>query len=147
MVVFILDEQRYGLPLSAVARAIRAVEVTPLPKAPDIVLGVVSVAGQVIPVFNIRKRFRLLEREVGLNDQLIIARTSRRAVALLVDSVTGVMNLSRREIVSPEDIVPRTQYIEGVVKLEHGLVLIHDLDKFLSLDEERHLDRALNDHG
>ncbi len=58
-VVFTLDEQRYVLHLSAVKRIIRVVEITPLPKAPDIVLDVVNVEGQIIPVVNIRKRFRL----------------------------------------------------------------------------------------
>ncbi|MBF8302857.1 MAG: cheW40H-4 [Candidatus Dadabacteria bacterium] len=57
LVVLTLDEQRYALHLSAVERIVRVVEVTPLPKAPEIVLGVVNVQGQIIPVINIRKRF------------------------------------------------------------------------------------------
>ena len=54
LVVFVLNDQRYGLPLSAVDRIVRIVEVTLLPKAPDIVLGVVNVQGQVIPVIGHR---------------------------------------------------------------------------------------------
>jgi chemotaxis signal transduction protein len=59
LVVFTLDEQRYALHLDAVKRIVRAVEVTPLPKAPQIVLGVVNVQGKVIPVMNLRSRFSL----------------------------------------------------------------------------------------
>ena len=141
--VFTLGDQRYALPLSAVERVVRVVEVTPLPQAPDIVLGVVNVQGRVIPVVNPRRRFRLPERDIALTDQLVIAHTTRRPVALVVDAVTGVLEYSGREAVGARDIVPGMEYVEGVVKLEDGLVLIHDLDRFLSLDEATALDRAI----
>lgn len=143
LVVFALDEQRYALHLSAVERVVRAVEVTPLPKAPDIVCGIVNVQGRVIPVFNVRKRFRLPERGIAITDQLIVVRARRQPVALAADAVSGVLEYSERLAVSAEDILPSAEYLEGVVKLEDGLVLIHDLDRFLSLDEETVLERAL----
>jgi purine-binding chemotaxis protein CheW len=141
--VFTLGDQRYALPLSTVERVVRVVEVTPLPQAPDIVLGVVNVQGRVIPVVNPRRRFRLPERDIALTDQLVIAHTTRRPVALVVDAVTGVLEYSGREAVGARDIVPGMEYVEGVVKLADGLVLIHDLDRFLSLDEATALDRAI----
>lgn len=143
LVVFTLNDRRYGLPLSAVQRIVRVVEVTSLPKAPEIVLGVVNVQGQVIPVINVRRRFGLPEREIALTDQMVIARTARRPVALVVDSVTGVLEYSERETVGAQDVLPDLSYVQGVVKLDDGLILIHDLDTFLSLEEEAHLDRAL----
>jgi purine-binding chemotaxis protein CheW len=144
-VVFALDEQRYALDLSDVETTVRAVEVTPLPKAPEIVLGVVNVQGRIVPVVNIRKRFRLPEREIELSDRLIIAHTRRRAVALMVDSVSGVIEHSEQEVVAASEILPDLEYAEGVVKLKDGMVLIHDLDSFLSLDEEKTLDDAMQE--
>ena len=143
VVVFHLDDRRYGLPLSAVERVVRMVDVTPLPQAPDIVLGVINVQGQVIPVVSARRRFRLPERNLALSDQLVIARTARRTVALAADAVSGVLEYSPAEAVGVRDIVPGIGYIEGVVKLPDGLVLIHHLDRFLSLDEEQALDGAI----
>lgn len=143
LVVFLLDEQRYALHLSVVERVVRAVEVTPLPKAPAIVLGVMNVQGRIIPVVNLRRRFRLPERDIGLGDQLIIAHTAKRPVALTADAVTSVVEISEQEIVSRETILPGLGYVTGAVKLDDGLVLIHDLDTFLSLDEEKALDEAL----
>jgi len=141
-VVFTLDEHRYALPLSVVERIVRVVEVTPLPKAPEIVLGIVNVEGQVLPVVNVRKRFRLTERETDLGDQLIIAHTAKRTVALIVDGV-GVAECRDQEVFPVEQILPAMEYVDGVAKLKDGLVLIHDLDKFLSLEEEEALDVAL----
>lgn len=143
LVVLVLDDQRYALPLPAVDRVVRMVAITPLPKAPDIVLGVVNVQGRVIPVFNMRRRFCLPEREIALSDQLVVARTMRRPVALVADAVPDVIAYPAQSLVSPEEVLPSIEYVEGVIKLADGLIFIHDLDKFLSPDEESFLGRAL----
>jgi purine-binding chemotaxis protein CheW len=143
LVVFTLDGQ-YALHLRNVERVVRAAEVTPLPRTPNIVLGVINAQGSILPVVNVRRRFRLMEREVEPTDRLIIAKTSRRRVALLVDSVTGVIERAQDDVVPADAIVPGTEYIEGVTHLDENILLIHDLDSFLSLDEERALDDALN---
>ncbi|MGA7930243.1 MAG: chemotaxis protein CheW [Candidatus Sulfotelmatobacter sp.] len=143
LVVFTLDGQ-YALHLRNVERVVRAVEVTPLPRSPNIVLGVINAQGNILPVVNVRRRFRLMEREMEPTDRLIIAKTALRRVALLVDSVTGVIERSKDDVVPADAIVPRTEYLEGVTNLDENILLIHDLDTFLSLDEERVLDDALN---
>lgn len=144
-VTFLLDGQRYALALAAVQRILLAVEITPLPGAPSIVLGVVDMAGRIIPVLNLRRRLGLQEREVGPDDQLLIAQTSRRAVALVVDEARDVIGCASAGIVESERIVPGLEQIQGVIRMEDGLVLIHDLDRFLSLDEARALDAAMNE--
>jgi len=136
-----------ALALSALERVIRAVYLAPLPDAPEIVLGVVNVQGRVIPVVNVRKRFRLPEREIALTDQLVIARTNRRPVALVADAVSGVLEYAQPHLVGPEKIFPGLEYVDGVAKLDDGLILIHNLDRFLSLDEETSLDRAIATTG
>ena len=143
LLVFRLDGQRYGLPLASVERVVRIVEITPLPKAPEVVLGLINVQGRVIAVVDVRRRFRLPQREPTLSDLLVIARTPARAVALVADSVTGVVECSESQAVPAQAIVPCMEYIEGVAKMDDGMVLIHDLARFLSLDEDRRLDEAI----
>lgn len=147
LVIFRLDDRRYALPLSVVERVIRAVEITPLPKAPEIVLGVINLRGRIIPVVNLRRRFRLPERDLRLSDHFIIALTSRRVIALVVDAVTAVMECPGEAVTPAGDVLPHLEYVAGVVALADGLVLIHDLDQFLSLDEEEALHRALSEDG
>jgi purine-binding chemotaxis protein CheW len=144
LVVFTLGEQRYGLPLSSVERATRIVEITPLPDAPAIVLGVINVHGRMVAVVNLRHRFRLPERELALSDQIVVARTKLRPVAVVADAVIGVLAYTEQQVVAAADILPGIDYLEGVVKLDDGLILIHDLEKFLSLDEARALDAAMS---
>jgi purine-binding chemotaxis protein CheW len=143
IVVFALDDTRCALSLSAVERPVRAVAITPLPDAPEIVLGVINAQGRIIPVVDVRKRFRFPAREVNVDDRFIIARTTRRPVALVVDAVLGVRELAAGELVSARRDLPYASYLQGVAKMEDGLVLIYDLDRFLSLDEEGALDAAM----
>ncbi len=143
VVVLMLDDIRYALALTSVERVVRGVEVTPLPDAPDIVLGVINVQGRVVPVVDIRRRFRLPARAISVGDQLVIAHTPRRCLALLADAVQGVVECPAGDIVIPDDILPDLHYVTGVARLADGLILIHDLDGFLALDEERALEQAL----
>ena len=145
LVAFGLDHQRYALRLAAVERILRSVEVTLLPKAPPIVLGIVNISGRIVPVVNVRKRFRLPEKEIELGDHLILGQAGRRPVALVVDEVSSVVERPEREVIAAQEILPGLEYVQGVAKLEDGLLLIHDLNTFLSLEEEGTLDKAMRE--
>jgi purine-binding chemotaxis protein CheW len=142
-VLFNLDKLSVGLPLAAVERVERAVEITPLPKAPEIVLGVVNVRGRVVPVVDIRKRFELSQHPLDPRDHLILARTLRRPVALAVDQVAGVQSFEADRITPSGEILPGLEYVEGVARIAEGMILIHDLDRFLSLEEDEALGKSL----
>lgn len=143
MVVFTLDELNYALPLNLVIRVIHAVEIRKLPKAPEIICGIINVAGQIIPVVDVRKRFGLPVREMIPDDELIIADTGTRTVALLIDHVNGVRQISPGQQIQTKETLPYAGYIKGVIKLEEELILIYDLEQFLSLNEEAELEQAL----
>lgn len=143
LVVFTLDGRRYALQLSAVDRTVRMVEITPLPKSPEIILGVITVNGTIVPVLDIRRRFGIAPKKIKLSDHLLIARTTTRTVALVVDAVHEVIERTDGDVVLPETIVPGMEYVKGVVKLDDGMVFIHDLNGFLSLEEELALEAAL----
>lgn len=145
VVVFTLDAPCYALPLSAVERVVRAMEITPLPKAPAIVLGVINAQGRIIPVLDIRARFRLPARPIDCNDRFIIARTAKRTVALVVDDVVDTRELPEGALIEARQALPFTEYLQGVVKLDDSLVLISDLEQFLSLEEETGLAAALGE--
>jgi purine-binding chemotaxis protein CheW len=142
LAVFSIDEHRYALPTEDVETITRAAALTPLPKAPDIVLGILDLHGEVIPVVNIRRRFRLPERDIRPEDLFIVARAGSLKVALVVDEAHGVIE-PEKDPVPPENVMAGLDYVAGVTRTEDGLVLIHDLDTFLSLEEENSLSQAL----
>lgn len=143
-VVFGLDADRYALPLAAVERVVRALHITPLPLAPPVVLGAINVEGRILPVFSIRHRFRLPERTIDPADQFLIARTAARTVVLAIDTAHGVIERHAAPWVEAAGVAPNVSHISGVIALEDGLVLIHDLEQFLSPDEAHALETALS---
>jgi len=146
-VVFLLDRGRYALPLESVSRIVRAAEITPLPRAPRAVLGAIDVAGQVLPVFNVRARFGLAERAIDPEDHFLIASSTRRTVVLPIDSALGVFDCPAGNAIEAALIAPELELIRGVIQLPDGLALIHDLELFLSADESRALDAAMTRDG
>jgi purine-binding chemotaxis protein CheW len=143
LLVFTLDEQQYALRLSAVERVLRAVAVTPMPKAPEIVLGIVNVHGRALPAIDLRRRLGAPTRSLELTDRFIVTRTARLPIILIVDSVIGVIEYEPSEITPTKKLLPKASAVEGVACFTDGMIFIHNLDSFLSLEEERALTRAL----
>ena len=136
LVVFVLDDQRYALPLSAVDRVVRAVEVTRLPETPPIVIGVINIQGRVVPVVDLRRRFHLEERAIDPEDHLVVARSSTGAVALPVDEAEGLVRDLGDDRVAAAEIVPDLNYVDQVFLMGPEMVFVLAIDTVLTDDEE-----------
>jgi purine-binding chemotaxis protein CheW len=121
----------------------RAVAIEPLPGSPSIVEGVINVRGALVPVVDIRARFCLPPRALTPDQHLIIARTGPRLVALRVDRARDLIAVDQDAIEASDRVAPGLEHVVGVARLADGLLLIHDLESFLSLDEARQVDGAL----
>jgi purine-binding chemotaxis protein CheW len=143
VLVFELGGLRYALPAFAVSELVRAVTVVPLPKSPPAVEGIINVRGRVVPVLDVRVRFKLESKAVSPSDHLILARAGDRLVAIRVDRALGLVHLEPADIEEATSALPGTEYVMGVAKLPDGLVLIHDLQTFLSAAETAALVRAI----
>jgi purine-binding chemotaxis protein CheW len=91
LVVWTLDTQRCALPVSRVDRVLPALAISPLPDAPAVIAGHAVLHGQVVPVLDLRRCLGLPEREVRLDDSLVLARGIGGALAFFADSVACVM--------------------------------------------------------
>jgi purine-binding chemotaxis protein CheW len=144
LLLFTIDENRYGIVADAVVEIVRAVAITPLPNAPAVIAGVIDVRGVVMPVFDVRRRFGLAAREVELSDHFVVVRAKRRSAVLHVDRVLDLADVDDDALSSLAGQVPSSPYVAGVVTLADGLAVIHDVDTFLSRAEEESLDAALS---
>lgn len=147
IVQFSLDEPRYAVAASEVIRVVRAVEITPLPMAPDIVMGVIDFHGEILPVIDIRKLFRLPSRDLRLEDQFIIVQIANRRAVIVVDSVIGVHQLEQHQHGEVQEASPFTEYLSGIVSIQQSIILINNPEAFLSRDDDRMLDQALSGVG
>lgn len=143
ILIFTLDESVFALPLRRVIKVIHAIEIRYLPKAPEIISGIINVRGQIIPVVDIRKRLELKVHEIIPDDRFIIADTGKRVVAILVNSVTGIRNLASQQLSVVDGNLSFAEHVSCIAKIDDELVLIYDLDRFLSLDEETELEQSL----
>jgi purine-binding chemotaxis protein CheW len=136
-------ERLYALDIELVERVLRAVEIRPVPSGPEILAGLVNVRGSVLPVVDLRMRFELSRRKPRLDDCLILVKTPMRRLALLVESIDGIISRTPEEIASVDAVAPRTRYFAGVAKLDGEILLIQDLARLLSLEEENAVDESM----
>jgi len=147
LLTFKLDDQEYALPIANVVQVVRIVAITPMPEAPDIVRGVINIRGKVIPVIDTRRRFGLPARFYDLNTQLLIAQSDGYMMALIVDVVSEVLTMPASSIEPPSEIGPQLERLSAVGKLGDRLLLVLDLDKMLTFEEERRLETILAQLG
>lgn len=143
LLVLALDNERYAIPVAQVREIVRAVAVTRLPGAPSVIEGVVNLRGTLTPVFDLRRRFGLPLREIALSDLLVVVHAGRHTAMLRVEGALGVRAVDQLQLNSAEDLVARSPFISGLAKLPDGVVLIHDVEAFLSESESDALDEAL----
>jgi purine-binding chemotaxis protein CheW len=147
VLLFTLEAQRYALPLEDVRELVRAVRLTPLPRAPAVVEGLLDLRGELLPVLDVRRRFRLPARRLSPSDHLIVAQAGARRIALRVDRAEGLLALEPGQFDSSPRELPGVGYVAGALKLPDGLVLLHDLRTFLSQAEALELEEALAKEG
>lgn len=145
LLVFQIDNQRFALPLSVVRKVIQVVEFTPLPKMPEYIHGIINYHGDIIPVINMSFLFSITPKEVEITDRLIIASTSSGSkLAMLATVVRDIVEVNPDDIVKPEHIIYGMRFVQGVIKIADGMVLINDIDKFLSKEELMQLEEEIN---
>ena len=136
-VTFVLMDEKYGINVMQVQEVLRVTEIAPVPGAPDYVLGIINLRGNVVTVIDTRTRFGLPSKEMDDSSRIIVIESEKQVVGILVDAVAEVVDLREGEI----DVAPNvgtedsSRYIQGVATREDGLLILVDLNKLLS-DEE-----------
>lgn len=139
-----IDDRRFGFRVEDVHEVVRAVAVTALPGAPPVVEGVIDYRQTTLPVLNLRRRFGYPPRALNLTDRFVIATAGGRKVALRVDAVQDVTSLDQESVESAEGLWALGGLVAGVVRLEEDLVLIAEMESFLSHTETAALEEALS---
>ncbi|OJI50639.1 chemotaxis protein CheW [Vibrio vulnificus] len=136
-VTFQLEEETYGINVMQVREVLRYTEIAPVPGAPDCVLGIINLRGNVVTVIDTRSRFGLMEGEVTDNTRIIVIESEHQVIGILVDSVAEVVYLRSSEIDSTPSVGTdeSAKFIQGVSNRDGKLLILVDLNKLLT-DEE-----------
>lgn len=135
--IFNLDTDYYGIDIKNVTEIIGIEKITPVPELPDYVKGIISLRGKIIPVIDVRTRFKMSEIEYNDRTCVIIVDLKGIAVGLIVDGVSEVLSFSENDIVPPPGIGSneRNKYLMGIGKVGSEVRLLIDCDELLN-DEE-----------
>jgi len=134
VVVFLLNKQRFAIPLNMVKQIIRAVEVTTVPNAPQTICGVINYHGSVIPVYDFHQRIGISGVITKPGNRFIITSMSDFVIALRVDDIVGIEQLNKDNLVISESIHDGLE-IYGVIKTTDRLVIVYNLEAFLNSEE------------
>lgn len=136
-VTFRLADETYGVNVMQVQEVLRMTEIAPVPGAPDYVLGIINLRGNVVTVMDTRRRFNLNEKESDDATRIVIIEAEEQVVGILVDSVAEVVYLKQSEIDTAPNVgnAESSRYIQGVANRDEGLLILVDLDKMLTEEE------------
>ncbi|HAS15256.1 MULTISPECIES: chemotaxis protein CheW [Idiomarina] len=136
-VTFQLEQETYGINVMQVQEVLRYSEIAPVPGAPNYVLGIINLRGNVVTVIDTRLRFGLQTTEVTDNSRIVIIESEQQVIGILVDSVAEVVYLKTSEIDSAPNVGTdeSARFIQGVSNRDGELLILVDLDKMLT-DEE-----------
>ena len=144
---FKVGSELYALDIMKIKEIIRPQKLTPIPKAPSFIEGVINLRGAVIPVADMRKRFDLPIDEDTRKNRIVICSLAKRNIGLLVDEVKEVKRFTRKEIAPSPQFIQGAQadYFLGVARRDDDLIMLVDLEKVLSSEEKIELHKLTHD--
>jgi purine-binding chemotaxis protein CheW len=134
---FILGKEVYGLEIKFVTEIIGIQEITEIPELPDYIRGIINLRGKIIPVMDVRLRFKKTVIEYNDRTCIIVVDINDVSVGLIVDSVSEVLNIRDEDIVLPPDLNrgSSNRFIKGIGKVGEEVKLLLDCSKLLNNDE------------
>jgi len=133
---FILGNEVYGLEIRYVTEIIGIQKITPVPDMPDYVKGVINLRGKVIPVMDVRLRFKMEVRDYDERTCIIVIHTKDTTVGLIVDTVNEVLEISQDQIEATSKFSKGygNQFMKGMGKIGDDVKILLDAEALLFED-------------
>ena len=138
---FSLAGEEYGIGILKIKEIIGMMPITTVPQTPEFVKGVINLRGKVIPVIDLRLRFKMVKIDYTERTCIIVVDLKTQAadiqIGIVVDSVSEVLNIRADDIEDTPTFGTRldTDYILGMAKMEGGVKILLDIDRVLSVEE------------
>lgn len=136
---FKLGKEKYAIDIMVIEEILRKTEITPVPKAPDFIQGIINIRGRVIPVVDLKNKLNLGMVDDSQTSRIIITNIGGKKVGFLVDEVDEVLRIEKDTIEDAPALAVNidSQYIKGVAKTEGGMVILLDITKIFSPFEQK----------
>jgi purine-binding chemotaxis protein CheW len=134
VLVFVLGKEEYGVDILKVQEIRGYEKVTPLPAAPAYLKGVVNLRGIIVPVIDLRVKFGMANPAYDASTVMVVLRIAARVIGIVVDGVSDVMRLSPADVKPAPELgtLVDSSYLAGLATLDERMILLVDIEKFLS---------------
>lgn len=142
---FFLEGEEYGLEILKVQEIIGMMDVTPVPRTPEHIQGVINLRGKVIPIMDLRLKFGMPQTGRTAETCIIVVQANHVQTGLVVDQVSEVLDVANEEIEDPPTFGAdvRVDYILGIGKTQERVRLLLDIDRVLGDGDLRELAASL----
>ena len=139
---FSLGAEEYAIPLLSVREVIAVPEITPMPFTPTYFLGLMNLRGQVISIIDLRQKLGV-KAQTSSENAVIICELNAGHLGILIDSVNAVITPSTESISAPPEIQGslNLECVAGVFRNQEKLILIIDIEKTLSGDDRKAMNK------
>jgi purine-binding chemotaxis protein CheW len=140
---FSLGNEFYGIEIRYVTEIVGMQPITEVPELPEYIRGIINLRGKIIPVMDVRLRFKKTLREYNDRTCIIVIDVKDIAIGLIIDSVSEVISIPEADIVAPPGASQglSNKYIKGIGKVGNEVKLILDCDKLLNDEETENLSK------
>jgi len=134
LISFRLAQEIYAIRLTHVQQIIKLREITLVPRAPAYILGVISLRGMIIPIFDLRSRLGLAAEEPTRQTRIIVVMEGPKIIGLIVDQVEQVVRIPAQAIEPPPPVLGglESDYIEGIGRFSGRMLILLNLSKVLA---------------
>ncbi len=141
---FTLGGEAYGVDILKVQEIRGYDTVTKIPEAPEFIKGVINLRGTIVPVVDMRLKFRLSKVEYNEFTVMIVLNIARRVVGMVVDGVSDVLQLTPEQIRPAPEFgnLVNTRFITGIGALDEQMLILIDIEKLMSSDDMALMDSA-----
>ena len=130
---FTLEDEFYGIEIKYVIEIIGIQPISEIPELPEYIMGIINLRGKIIPVMDVRLRFKKEPLEYNDRTCIIVIQIEDISVGLIVDGVSEVIDIPDCEIVEPPEISKiKNKFIKGIGKVQNDVKLLLDCDKLLN---------------
>ncbi len=144
-VIFNLEQENYGLDIMKVITIEKYQEVVKVPNTPEYITGIINLRDSVLPIYSLRKKFHLPEKELDDDTKIIVTVTNGMNIGFIVDGVQEIINIEDRVIEDAPKIVTGVhhKYIKSIAKLDERMVILIDIDLIISEEEQLELGKVV----
>jgi purine-binding chemotaxis protein CheW len=135
---FVLDRQHYAMPIMAVREINQYCEITPVPRTPNFILGVINLRGKIIPVADLRMKFNVTRSDLSRKTCIVVIEGDNGNVGMVVDEVNDVVELQAADIEPPPQQLGAPidmEFLIGIGRTEARIMIMIDIQAALSCQE------------